>query len=161
MQLYIRTYACRCDFAEFQLLVYYPAAAVTISNLTLARRANTTLSITWSAGYPKCYSFTVSHSTQDGCIYANQPADSDTSHTLTSLQPGTTYRIEVEAVRKGEGADEQKAKVMGNFTIEGAYKELSSWSCLHINVLCVICMYPTCSDTVPANNKCASVSFTW
>ena len=60
----------------------------------------------------------MSHSTQDGSVNGTQPADSDTSHTLTSLQPGTTYRIEVEAVRKGDGADGQRAKVMGNFTTE-------------------------------------------
>ena len=96
----------------------YTAAEVTISNLTLASRTTTALSVTWSAGYPKCYSFTVSHSTQDGSITVTQPADSDTSHTLTSLQPGTTYRIEVEAVRKGDGADGQRAKVVGNFTTE-------------------------------------------
>ena len=97
-----------------------PAAEVTLFNLTLASRTVTTLSVTWSAGYPKCYSFTVSHvhSTQDGSIYVTQPAYSDTSHTLTSLQPGTTYRIEVEAVRKGDGADGQRAKVVGNFTTE-------------------------------------------
>ena len=94
---------------------------MTISNLTLASRTATTLSVTWSASYPKCYSFTVSHSTQDGSIPVTQPADSDTSHTLTSLQPSTTYRIAVEAVRKGDGADGQRAKVMGNFTTtEGA-----------------------------------------
>ena len=75
----------------------------------------TSLSVTWSAGYPKCYSFTVSHSTQDGSINVTQPADSDTSHTLTSLQPDTTYRIEVEAVRKGDRADGQKAKVKAQF----------------------------------------------
>ena len=91
---------------------------ITLSALALASRTVTTLSVTWSAGYPKCYSFTVSHSTQDGSITVTQPADSDTSHTLTSLQPGTTYRIEVEAVRKGEGADGQRAKVMGNFSTE-------------------------------------------
>ena len=91
---------------------------MTLSNLTLASRTATTLSVTWSASYPKCYSFTVSHSTQDGSINVTQPADSDTSHTLTSLQPGTTYRIEVEAVRKGDGADGQRAKVMGSFTTE-------------------------------------------
>ena len=96
----------------------FPAEKVTISSLTLASRTATTLSVTWSAGYPKCYSFTVSHSTQDGSITVNQPADSDTSHTLPSLQPGTTYRIEVEAVRKGDGADGQRAKVMGNFTTD-------------------------------------------
>ena len=95
-----------------------------MSNLTLASRTATTLSVTWSSGYPKYYSFTVSHSTQDGSINVTQPADSDTSHTLTSLQPGTTYRIEVEAVRKGEGADRQRAKVMGNFTTDEG--ELSS-----------------------------------
>ena len=95
------------------------AAEVTLSNLTLVSRTHTTLSVTWSAGYPKCYSFTVSHSTQDGSVTLTQPADSDTSHTLTSLQPGTTYRIEVEAVRKGDRADGQRAKVMGNFTTEG------------------------------------------
>ena len=102
----------------------FSAAEVNISNLTLASRTATTLSVTWSAGYPKCYSFTVSHSTQDGSITVTQPADSDTSHTLTSLQPGTTYRIEVVAVRKGNGADGQKAKVMGNFTTEGEGEEI-------------------------------------
>ena len=105
---------------------YNPAPKVILSNLTLASRTATTLSVTWSAGYPKCYSFTVSHSTQDGSITVTQPADSDTSHTLTSLQPGTTYRIEVEAVRKGEGADGQRAQVMGSFTTKcggvGHYK---------------------------------------
>ena len=99
------------------------AAEVTLSSLTLANRTDTTLSVTWSAGYPKCYSFTVSHSTQDGSINVTQPANSDTSYTLTSLQPGTTYRIKVEAVRKGEGADGQRAKVMGNFTTEDESKE--------------------------------------
>ena len=94
------------------------ATEITISSLTLASRTATILSVTWSAGYPKCYSFTVSHSTQDGSINVTQPADSDTSHTLTSLQPGTTYRIEVEAVRKGDGADGQRAKVMGNFATD-------------------------------------------
>ena len=93
---------------------------ITRSNLILTNKSATTLSVTWSAGYPKCYSFTVSHSTQDGSITVTQPADSDTSHTLTSLQPGTTYRIEVEAVRKGEGADRQRTKVIGNFTTDGA-----------------------------------------
>ena len=97
-------------------VTFHPSAPeVTLSNLNLVNVMDTTLSVTWSAGYPKCYSFTVSHSTQDGSITVTQPADSDTSHTLTSLQPGTTYRIEVEAVRKGEGADGQRAKVMGKF----------------------------------------------
>ena len=100
------------------ITILIAATDVIISNLTLASRTATTLSVTWSAGYPKCYSFTVSHSTQDGSITVTQPADSDTSHTLTSLQPGTTYRIEVEAVRKGDGADGQRAKVMKNFTTE-------------------------------------------
>ena len=101
---------------------YNPAPKVILSNLTLVSRTATTLSVTWSAGYPKCYSFTVSHSTQDGSINVTQPADSDTAHTLTSLQPSTTYRIEVEAVRKGERADGQKAKVTGYFSTkcEGA-----------------------------------------
>ena len=103
--------------------VLIPAAEVTISNLTLARRTNTTLNVTWSAGYPKCYSFTVSHSTQDGSINVIQAAESDTSHTLTSLQPGTTYRIEVEAVRKGDGADRQMAKVIGIFNTDGDGEE--------------------------------------
>ena len=94
----------------------HTAQVVTLSSLHLAEVTATTLSVTWSAGYPKCYSFTVSHSIQDGSINVTQPADSDSSHTLTSLQPGTTYRIEVEAVRKGEGADGRRAKVMGNFT---------------------------------------------
>ena len=96
---------------------------IALSALTLGSRTATTLNVTWSAGYPKCYSFTVSHSTQDGSITVTQPADSDTSHTLTSLQPGTTYRIEVMAVRKGDGVDEQRAKVMGNFTTEDEGKE--------------------------------------
>ena len=94
------------------------AVEVTLSSLRLASRTATTLSVTWSAGYPKCYSFTVSHPTQDGSINVTQPADSDTSHTLTSLQPGTKYRIEVEAVRKGAGADEQRARVMESFATE-------------------------------------------
>ena len=109
---------CFCQ----HLLISIPAAEVIISNLTLASRTATTLSVTWSAGYPKCYSFTVSYSTQDGLIPVTHPADSDTSHNLTSLQPGTTFRIEVEAVRKGDGADGQRAKVMGNFTTgKGSY----------------------------------------
>ena len=114
------------------LLISIPAAEVTISNLTLASRTATTLSVTWSAGYPKCYSFTVSHSTQDGSINVTQPADSDTSHTLTSLQPGTTYRIEVEAVRKGDEPDEQKAKnVMGNFITDDAGEAISyTYTCI-------------------------------
>ena len=96
---------------------------IALTALTMASRTATTLSVTWSAGYPKCYSFTVSHSTQDGSFNVTQPADSDTSHTLTFLQPGTTYRIEVEAVRKGNGTDGQRAKVMGNFTTkEGVEK---------------------------------------
>ena len=103
------------------------AAEVTISSLT--NRTATTWSVTWSAGYPKCYSFTVSHSTQDGSINVTQPADSDTSHTLTSLQPGTTYRIEVEAVRKGDGADGPRAKVMSNFTTEDEGNESSIVVC--------------------------------
>ena len=97
------------------IVLLISAAEVTLSNLTLASRTATTLSVTWSAGYPKCYSFTVSHSTQDDSITVIQPADSDTSHTLTSIQPGTTYRVEVEAVRKGDG---QRAKIVGNFTTE-------------------------------------------
>ena len=96
----------------------FSAAEVTFSNLTLASRTATTLNVTWSAGYPKCYSFTVSHSTQDGFITVTQPANSDTFHTLTSLQPGTTYRIEVEAVRKRGGIAGQRAKVVANFTPE-------------------------------------------
>ena len=99
------------------------AVEVTLSSLRLASRTTTTLSVTWSAGYPKCYSFTVSHSTQDGYINVTQPADSDISHTLTSLQPGTTYRIEVEAVRKGDEADRQRARVIGSFTTESAGEE--------------------------------------
>ena len=96
---------------------------MTLSSLNLASRTATTLSITWSAGYPKCYSFTVFHSTQDGSVTVTQPADSDTPHTLTSLQPRTTYRIAVEAVRKGDGADGQRAKIMGNFTTEDEGEE--------------------------------------
>ena len=98
-------------------------AKVTLSGLKFVNATATTLSVTWSSGYPKCYSFTVSHSTQDGLINVTQPADSDTSHTLTSLQPNTTYKIEVEAVRKGDGADGQRAKVMGSFTTESAGDE--------------------------------------
>ena len=85
----------------------------------------TTLSVTWSAGYPQCYSFTVSQSTQDGSINVTQPAKSDTSHTLTSLQPGTTYRprIEVQAVRRGGGADIQRAKITATFPTATASEE--------------------------------------
>ena len=79
---------------------HFAASEVILSGIHLVNVTATTLSITWSADYPKCYSFTVSHSTQDGSITVTQPADSDSSHTLTSLQPGTTYRIEVEAMRK-------------------------------------------------------------
>ena len=93
---------------------------MTLSDLKFVNATATSLSVTWSAGYPKCYSFAVSHSTQDGSINVTQPADSDTSHTLTSLQPGTTYRIEVEAVRKGDGADGQRTKVTGSFTTKVA-----------------------------------------
>ena len=96
----------------------FTAAEVILSSLTLASRTATTLSVTWSAGYPKCYSFTVSHSTQDSSITVTQHVDSDTSQTLTSLQPGTTYKIEVEAVRKGDRADGQRAKVTGNFVTD-------------------------------------------
>ena len=99
----LRCYYMALFHSDSQYSTFLPAAEVTISSLNLANRTATTLSITWSAGYPKCYSFTVSHS--NGSITTTQPADCDTSHTLTSLQPGTTYRIEVEAVRKGEGAD--------------------------------------------------------
>ena len=119
-----------------------PVDEVTISNFSLSSKAATTLSVTWSAGYPKCYSFTVSHSTQDGSITVTQPADSDTSHTLTSLQPGTTYRIEVEAVRKGEGADGQRAKVMGNFTTaEGITSEEYMLSCSWISLIMHVRLY--------------------
>ena len=119
--VYIQICLLQCLLSPWDSLVIvllFSAAEVTLSSLTLASKTATTLSVTWSAGYPKCYSFTVSHSTQDGSITVtvSQPAYSDTSHTLTSLQPGTTYRIEVEAVRKGDAADGQRAKVMGNFT---------------------------------------------
>ena len=120
---------CTCEFYFHDVLLLaslFSAAEVTVSSLTLASRTATTLSVIWSAGYPECYSFTVSHSTQDGSIAVTQPANSDTSHTLTSLQPGTTYRIEVEAVRKGDGADGQRAKVMGNFTTEDEGEESSN-----------------------------------
>ena len=104
---------------EWHVFHLIPAAEVTLSSLTLVSRTATTLSFTWSAGYPKCYSFTVPHSTQDGSVNVTQPADSDTSHTLISLQPGATYRIEVEAVWNGEGADWLRAKVMGYYTTNG------------------------------------------
>ena len=100
-----------CAYIQLEYLSDFctPAAAeVTISNLTLASRTD---------------SFTVSHPTQDGSINITQPADSDTSHTLTSLQAGTTYRTEVEAVRKGDRADRQKAKVVGNYNTDGAGEE--------------------------------------
>ena len=112
-----------CFLSSNVVICVSPAAEVTLSSLTLASSTATTLSVTWSAGYPKCYSFTVSHSTQDGSINVTQPSDSDTSHTLTTLQPGATYRIEVEAVRKGDRADEQRAKVMESFTTESAGEE--------------------------------------
>jgi len=102
---------------------------ITLSDVQLVNVTATTLSVTWSAGYPKCYSFTVSHSTQDGSITVTQPADSDTSHTLTSLQPGTTYRIEVEAVRKGDRADGQRAKVKAKFPTATA-SECLQWDAL-------------------------------
>ena len=129
--LMLRTHISSCIGLRFSTMCvytscifnYFSAAEVTLHNLTLASRTATTLSVTWSASYPKCYSFTVSHFTQNGSINVSQPADSDTSHTLTSLQPGTTYRIEVEAVRKGDRADGQRAKVMGHFTTEGAGEE--------------------------------------
>ena len=132
-------------------MLVVPAAEVAISNMTLASRTATTLSVTWSAGYPKCYSFTVSHSTQDGSITVTQPADSDTSHTLTSLQPGTTYRIEVEAVRKGDGADGQRAKVMGNFTTDNIGKEQcrQAWYILYRNYLLMLYCH-----NISINNIC-------
>ena len=110
----------QCITGHDDTSIFYPTAVeVTLTSPTLTSRTDTTLNVTWSSGYPKCYSFTVSHSTQDGSINVTQLADSDTSHTLTSLQPGTTYRIAVEAVRKEDGADGQRAKVMVNFTTEG------------------------------------------
>ena len=127
--VYIQICLLQCLLSPWDSLVIvllFSAAEVTLSSLTLASKTATTLSVTWSAGYPKCYSFTVSHSTQDGSITVSQPADSDTSHTLTSLQPGTTYRIEVEAVRKGDGADGQRAKVMGSFTTDGEETRLQT-----------------------------------
>ena len=142
--------------------IYLPAAEVIIYNLNLASSTATTLSVTWSAGYPRCYSFAVSHSTQDASINVTQPADSDTSHTLTSLQPGTTYRIEVEAVRKGERADGQRAKVMGYFTTDKGIKgEVYYVSCSWIylcNFCCVIInnaqfMCHLYSSNAPANSK--------
>ena len=108
-----------CVFTLHVYSIASAAAEVTLSSLTLASRTATTLSVTWSAGYPKCYSFTVSHSTQDGSVNVTQPANSDTSHTLTSLKPDTTYKIEVEAVRKEDGADGQRAKVVGIYTTDG------------------------------------------
>ena len=102
-------------YRHIETVLHFAAPEVTLSGIQLVSVTTTTLSVTWSADYPKCYSFTVSHSTQDGSINVTQPADSDTSHTLTSLQPGTTYRIEVEAVRKGDGADGQRARVMAKF----------------------------------------------
>ena len=54
-------------------------------------------------------------------------------NTLTFLQPGTTYRIEVEAVRKGDGAGGQRAKVIGNFTTEDKGEE-SSIVCVYIHL---------------------------
>ena len=114
------------------------APQVNISSLTLANRTASTLSVTWSAGYPKCYSFTVSHSTQEDSITVTQPADSDTSHTLTSLQPGTTYRIEVEAVRKGEGAGGQRAKIIGNFTTDGEGVIMLVYICTKLHHICAL-----------------------
>ena len=117
-------------------------AKVTFSSLRFVNATATTLSVTWSAGYPKCYSFTVSHSTQDGSINVTKPADSDTTHTLTSLQPSTTYRIEVEAVRKGDGADTQRAKVVGYFaTITGLYIQLSARKPLYVALINLLYYY--------------------
>ena len=73
------------------ILICFSAAEVALSSVTLASRTATTLSVTWSAGYPKCYSFTVSHSTQDGSTNVTQP---------------------------GGRVDGQRAKVVGNFTTE-------------------------------------------
>ena len=78
----------------------------------------------------------MSHSTQNGSIIVTQPADSDTSHTLTFLQPGTTYRIEVEAVRKGDRTDGQRAKVIGNFTTESTGREGGGANKATIDVVC-------------------------
>ena len=119
-----------------------------MSGLQLANVTATTLSVTWSAGYPKCYSFTVSHSTQDGSITVTQPADSGTSHTLTSLQPDTTYRIEVEAVRKGDRADGQRAKVMANFTTNGKENSLNVPFSLLIARRHSYGMYINCHDII-------------
>ena len=100
---------------------FYIGTEVTLSSLQLVNATTTTLSVTWSAGYPKCYSFTVSYSTQDSSINVTQPVNSAASHTLTSLQPGTTYSIEVEAMRKGDGAGGQRAKVIGTFATHYVY----------------------------------------
>ena len=112
---------------------------MTLSSLTLASRTATTLSVTWSPSYPKWYSFTVSHSTQDGPIAVTKHANTDTSHTLTSLQPGTTYRFEVEVVRKGDGAEGLRAKVMSSFSTNDA-GEVSA-AHVQFSIHTYMCMY--------------------
>ena len=89
--------------------LFFSAAEVTLSSLTLASRTATTLSVTWSASYPKCYSITVSHSTQDGFVNVPQPTDSDTSTLWPPSNPAPLtglkcrlWRIEMEQMDRGQ-----------------------------------------------------------
>ena len=51
---------------------------------------------------------------------------------------------------------------LGTSLLEVSMYELLLWSslCMHKCILCCF-MYPTCSDTAPASNKCRSVCFMW
>ena len=149
----IRTCAQGYMYYTIDRAITLAAAEVTLSSLTLASRTATTLSVTWSAGYPKCYSFTVSHSTQDGSITVIQPADNDTSHTLISLQPGTTYRIEVEAVRK-------RAKVMQDFTTVDVGREDMTLFYKLLRSTTAMSSILYCSSTRPIINNIYSLHIT-
>ena len=59
-------------------------------------------------------------------------------------------------MRKGEGANGQRAKVTGNFSTEGTFIEFPSRSCLHMNVFLFPCSV-VCLCGKDSNGACVCV----